>query len=106
MKVGFIGYVNMSGAVVRAFLRGGSLEQGDVVVFNRTAARLNELKMSFPGVTLAPSAKEVVARCDVLFLGIRTAAVGEVMVEGQTRIKFGRRIGISTSRIRLNVRQR
>lgn len=81
MRCGFIGYGNMGGAVVRALLRDGSLKESDVIVYNRTAARLESLTTCFPQVRIAGSMREAASDVDALFICVHTPVVPEVLAE-------------------------
>jgi pyrroline-5-carboxylate reductase len=79
MRVGCIGYGNMGAAVVHALLGDGSLEQGELMVYNRTASRLSSFSETYPLVTIASCAQEVAGESDILFIATRSAAVRETM---------------------------
>ena len=55
MRCGFIGYGNMGSAVVRALLGSGSLCEHEVIVYNRTLGRLDDLRRQHPGAVIASS---------------------------------------------------
>lgn len=84
MKYGFIGYGNMGSIIVRTLLKDGSLDQSDIMVYNRTAERLEPLLRSHPGVVMPSTPSEVARSCDVLFLCVRSNAVHGIMegIEG------------------------
>jgi pyrroline-5-carboxylate reductase len=79
MKVGFIGYGNMGGIVVRTLLNYGDLDPEDVVIFNRTASKLSDFVSEHPGVTAVDTPAEVTDACDMVFVCVGTGAVREVL---------------------------
>jgi pyrroline-5-carboxylate reductase len=81
MRCGFIGYGNMGGAVVRALLGDGSLRESEVIVYNRTASRLESLRTCFPQVRIAGSMREAASNVDALFICVHTPVVPEVLSE-------------------------
>ena len=81
MRLGFVGVGNMSGAVVRALLDRAVVEQRDVALFNRTPGRLAPLIEAYPGINIAASPQEVAARCEVVFIGVNSGAVREVILQ-------------------------
>jgi len=81
MRCGFIGYGNMGGAVVRALLADGSLQERDVAVYNRTPGRLQGLRSQHPGVRITESMCEAASDVDAVFICVHTPAVPEVLSE-------------------------
>ncbi len=81
MKYGFIGFGNMGSIIVRTLLKDGSLDQSDIMIYNRTADRLDPLLRSHPGVAVQPTPSDVARSCDVLFLCVRSNAVQGTMKE-------------------------
>lgn len=67
MKIGFIGVGVMAGAMLRAALDAGFLKPADVIVYDKFPPAPEK----FPGVTIAASAKELAAACDILQLGVK-----------------------------------
>jgi pyrroline-5-carboxylate reductase len=83
MRCGFIGYGNMGSAVVRALLGDGSLQERDVVVYNRTPGRLKDLGAEHPEVAVAASMAEVARSVEALFICVHSPAVPEVLSQVQ-----------------------
>ena len=81
MKYGFIGYGNMGRIIVGTLLKNGSLEQSDIMIYNRTVKRLDALRESHSEVGVASTPSEAAGSCDVLFLCVRSNAVHGVMKE-------------------------
>lgn len=81
MRCGFIGYGSMGGAVVRALISDGSLEEREVTVFNRTASRTDGLRSAFPGVRIASTMRGAASDVDALFICVHSPVVPEVLEE-------------------------
>ena len=64
--------------LVRAFLKAGALEAGQVWVANRTPQKLQALAAETPGIHTAGNA-EVAQRCRLLFLGMKHTDLGEAL---------------------------
>jgi pyrroline-5-carboxylate reductase len=65
MAIGIIGLGRLGGALARGLARAGVR---DVWGFNRTADRARAVAEQAPGLTLLPSAGDVLERCDPVFL--------------------------------------
>ncbi|MGO1317735.1 MAG: pyrroline-5-carboxylate reductase [Cellulomonadaceae bacterium] len=70
MKVGFIGFGNMSSAIVRGALTHGFLAPQDVVVHDPDAARAHRAAEEL-GFTVADSNEDLVAQVDAVVLAIK-----------------------------------
>lgn len=51
-KVGFIGYGNMGNMVLNNILKLNIIPSGEIIVSNRTIAKLNDLKEKYPDITI------------------------------------------------------
>ncbi|MBI0584137.1 MAG: NAD(P)-binding domain-containing protein [Methanomassiliicoccus sp.] len=81
MRYGLIGYGSMGSAVTLALLGDGSLREQDIVVYNRTPARLEGLKRDHPGVAIASSPAEAARKADAVFVCVHSHSVPEVVDE-------------------------
>lgn len=79
MRLGFIGYGNMGRIIVRSLLADGSVAPRQITVYNRTADKMGDLVREHPGVTIADTTSEVATVSDVVFICVRTGAVGAVL---------------------------
>jgi pyrroline-5-carboxylate reductase len=68
MKVGFIGYGSMGSMLLKQFILTGALKPEEIIVFNRTAAKLHRLQESFPSVEIAKDIKELASKARYIFL--------------------------------------
>jgi pyrroline-5-carboxylate reductase len=76
MAIGIIGLGRLGGALARGLARAGVR---DVWGFNRTSGRAREVAAQAPGLTLLPSAGEVLERCDPVFLWMKGDDAIEVL---------------------------
>lgn len=76
MRYGFIGTGNMGGALALAAAK--AVPQGDIYLFNRTAAKAEALAAS-TGARVAKSAAEIADECDVIFLGVKPYQIESVV---------------------------
>ena len=65
-KLGFIGTGTMAGVMLEAALRAGFLRAEDVLVYDKNPAASERF-----GVTVAESALEVAAQCEIIQLGVK-----------------------------------
>jgi pyrroline-5-carboxylate reductase len=79
-KSGFLGYGHMGSVMLKALLSAGALDPQQVVIFNRTREKLEELKAAFPAIQIAAAARDAAA-CPVVFLCVGTYAVRAVLDE-------------------------
>jgi len=80
-KVGFIGYGNMGGALLRSLLAAGAFPASRVVVATRTVERLCDLKQSYPDLEIAADNRAAAEKSTVLFVCVGTDRVHPVLVE-------------------------
>jgi len=67
MKVAFIGYGNMGGAMVRGLLSSGALAPRDVIVSNRTMERMSLLEKEHPEVERTTDNSFAASKSDLIF---------------------------------------
>jgi pyrroline-5-carboxylate reductase len=79
-QFGFIGYGHMGSVMLKALLAAGALAPEQVVIFNRTCERLDELKAAYPAIQIAADSREAAA-CPTVFLCVGTYAVRGVLDE-------------------------
>lgn len=68
MKVGFIGYGSMGSMLLNQFILSGALQPDEIIVFNRTAAKLHSLRESYPTIEIAADVKELATKAKYIFL--------------------------------------
>ena len=68
MKVGFIGYGSMGSMLLKQLILTEALKPGDIIVFNRTEAKLEALRVKYPDIVVASNVKEVTEKAKYIFL--------------------------------------
>lgn len=96
-KLGLIGYGSMGGTLLNGFLSTGVLSPEQVIVSNRSKAKLEQLKQRWPGVTVAADNLEVARTSKMLIIGVKPRDVREVMDEIQQDLLPGTHLVIITS---------
>ena len=77
-RIGFIGTGNMGAAVASAVYQSGLA--GELWLSNRTAAKAEALAEKLPGARVCTN-REMVDKCDMIFLGVKPQLMGEVLKE-------------------------
>ncbi|MDD9206291.1 pyrroline-5-carboxylate reductase [Georgenia sp. 10Sc9-8] len=80
MRVGFVGAGNMAGAIARGIIAAGEVAGSDVVLVDARAEAGQALAEEV-GATVAPSAAELVATCDVVVLAVKPQVLPEVVTD-------------------------
>jgi 3-hydroxyisobutyrate dehydrogenase-like beta-hydroxyacid dehydrogenase len=85
--IGFIGLGIMGKGMARNLI---TKIPGDYVVWNRSAAASEELAAAFPGkVTIAATAAEVVAKCNLTYSMLSTMEASEAVFDGDAGLISG-----------------
>ncbi|EIT85241.1 late competence protein ComER [Fictibacillus macauensis ZFHKF-1] len=71
MKIGFIGTGNMGSILVSSFIEAKAIEASSVMVTNRTIAKANALQERYSALQVAPSAQEVIAFANIIFMCVK-----------------------------------
>jgi pyrroline-5-carboxylate reductase len=80
-KIGFIGYGNMGGTMLRALLKFGAIQESEVMVFTRTRQKLEDFMAVHPGVEVADSISDLGSKCNRVFICTGTKEVKPVLLE-------------------------
>lgn len=78
VKLGFIGYGNMSGATSRGLVRSGAVAPAQIYACAKDFEKLSK-KAAAEGINAVKTAQEVVENSDVVFIGVKPWLVKEVM---------------------------
>ncbi len=92
--VGFLGTGNMGSAVARAVYRSGEAKQ--IWLANRTPAKAEALAAQLPGAGVCTN-RELVDRCDVIFLGVKPQMMEGVIRELRDGLKASQKRRILVS---------
>ena len=80
-KIGFIGLGSMGGTLLKGLLEYGAFPQKDVLVSTRTKEKIKEFTADFPEVKIMDSNVELVESSQMIFVGVKTGEVRDVLVE-------------------------
>jgi len=80
-KIGFVGFGNMGGTMLRALLKYGALPANRAIVFNRTAEKLIEFSNEYPEVETAASLADLGRKSERVFVCTGTKEVKAVLSE-------------------------
>lgn len=80
-KIGFIGTGSMGQILIDAFIRSGALQPENVIVYNRTRQKAEQVASRHSGVTVAPNNNELVQVSHLFFLCVKPSDYGRVLDE-------------------------
>ena len=80
-RIGFIGAGNMGSAILRGVVADGYIKPAQMVVYDASRKRMEELGNEFPGLTLAGSGLELTERCDMIILAVKPHFIHDVIDE-------------------------
>lgn len=80
-KIGFVGFGNMGGTMIRALLKARAIPQNNVMVFTRTKEILKSFMTDFPKVMIANSLSDLGLKCERVFICTGTREVKSVLTE-------------------------
>ena len=81
MKTGFIGYGNMGQMIINNILSLNLLNEEEIIVSNRTIAKLDLLKEKYPKITFTSDNSYLAQNSDKIFIFVKTFQFKEVMEE-------------------------
>jgi competence protein ComER len=79
VNVGFIGMGNMGQMLVKALVRARALSPGEVMVSNRSPAKLEQIAAAVPGICIAYANQELARQCQVIFLCVKPGETRAVL---------------------------
>lgn len=86
VKIGFIGYGNMSGAVAKGLIRSGAVKASQIYASAGNYQKLCE-KSNSEGINPCETSLAVAEACDVIFIGVKPHMVAEVMQPLKSALK-------------------
>lgn len=86
VRVGFVGYGNMSGAVAIGLMRAGAVEPSQIYACAGNYENLC-IKTTSQGINSCRNASEVVDACDIIFIGVKPHMVEPVMAPLADRLE-------------------
>lgn len=78
VKLGFIGYGNMAGAVGRGLMASGAIKPSQIYACSKDYEKMSK-KAEKEGITAFQTAKEVVDASDIIFVGVKPYMIADVM---------------------------
>lgn len=83
MKIAIIGAGNMGGAIARGLCKGTIIAPGDIVLSNRSMAKLDAIKAEFPAIGITCNNYEAAKDADMIILAVKPWLIKEVIDEIQ-----------------------
>lgn len=96
VKIGFIGYGNMSGATARGLIRSGAIRPEQIYASAKNYDGLCQ-RSAADGIHPCSSSMELVNLCDVIFIGVKPYLVEEVMSPLASALKDKLIISLATN---------
>lgn len=87
MKIGLIGTGSMGRTLVEAWIRSGILHPEELVIYNRTPKKAEQLAFSYPGIQVAENNIQLVEEVQCLFLCIKPGDFATVIAEIQSAVR-------------------
>lgn len=81
MKVAIIGAGNMGGAIARGLCKGTIIAPKDIVLSNRTVAKLDIIKSQHPAIGITCNNREAARDADMIILAVKPWLIKEVIDE-------------------------
>ena len=80
-KIGFIGYGNMGQMIIKNILEFNIFSPHEMIISNRTVAKLNELKEDFPDITITDDNKYLAKNSNKIFVFVETPQFKDLINE-------------------------
>ena len=96
VKIGFIGYGNMSGATARGLIHSGAIRPDQIYASAKNYDKLCQ-KACEDGIHPCRTSQELAEHCDVIFIGVKPYLVEEVMSPLNDTIKGKLIISLATN---------
>lgn len=80
MKIGFIGAGNMSQAIIKGIISSNITKKENIFVSDKFLSILEKVKAGY-GINIIEDNKEIVAKCDIVFLAVKPQFYNEVIKE-------------------------
>ncbi len=80
-KIGFIGYGSMGSMLVKGFIESGHVRQEQIIVTRKGKGRLDEIKKTWPEISIAQDAADVAKNADCIFICVKPLEYMNVLRE-------------------------
>jgi pyrroline-5-carboxylate reductase len=87
MKIGFVGYGKMGSTIIQAILDSKAAQPNQLIIYNRTRPKLDELIAKFPDITVADSPVNVAKESELLFICTLTGTIPALLKESANKIR-------------------
>lgn len=81
MKYGFVGYGKMGQTIINAVLNSKVARPNQLIIYNRTNSKLDELHAKFPAIAIADSPAKVAAESNIIFVCTLASAIPALLKE-------------------------
>ncbi|OEH93678.1 late competence protein ComER [Bacillus solimangrovi] len=81
MRIGLIGTGNMGTILTEAFAESLSISCENIIITNRTISKAERIKQHYPTIHVRPSAHEVIAEADYIFLCVKPLEIHPLLRE-------------------------
>ncbi|NLP48679.1 MAG: pyrroline-5-carboxylate reductase [Clostridiales bacterium] len=96
MNIGFIGMGNLAAAILKGILQSNILNARSIYAYDIDAKKLT-LSAHKLGYNAASSSKELVSKCDMIFLAVKPADLPQLLQEIKSELKAKRPVLVSTA---------
>jgi pyrroline-5-carboxylate reductase len=79
MRIGFIGYGKMGSVIINALLENKGVKPNQLIVYNRTSAKLKQLLTNYPTLTIADTPTKVAESSELIFICTLTGAIPAIL---------------------------
>ena len=79
--IGMIGTGNMGSAILRGIVDASYVKASQIIAFDASSRRMNELEEDIPGIQLARDCLEVAEKADLIILAVKPIYVKDVIGE-------------------------
>lgn len=80
-KIGFIGYGSMGSMLIRGFIESGRVKQEHIVVTRKDKSRFDEIKKTWPEISIAQDVVEVVKNAECIFICVKPLEYMNILSE-------------------------
>jgi competence protein ComER len=81
MNLGFIGTGNMGKILIHAFLESKAIKPSHLFIHNRTKAKAERIKLSYPEVEVLETPSDVVKQADIIFICVKPLDIQPLLAE-------------------------
>lgn len=87
MKIGFIGTGNMGKILIQALIESETVNANDIIVTNRTIEKAEQVKKTYPEITVLTETTEVAKRSNIVFVCVKPIQFYDVLTDIRTELE-------------------